>query len=200
MLLMKNVLLLVFISFFLISGCESSKDLVKPSEQVEVNIEQNGKLIKPSNGIITLNKKAFNIIITFPEPMAVLVNASFDDRLFRLASEGKQLTELPEFNKPNIVAVALKNPDRIIYMVEGSSSPWFYENEEEHNFNKIEILNNRYRCTRTVRRFSHEDSSENIEVKNIDQPIYLVFASSAMAEENPNDIIFHGKPLKIDWK
>lgn len=197
---MKKILLTSFIILVLTASCKSLKNIEASTKYIQVYIEQNGKIVKPTNGAVILDKEAFNIIVTFPKPMSILVNTSFDDRLYRLASEGKQLLEQPEFIKPNIVAVALKNPDQAMYMVEGSSSPLFYENAEEHNFNVIETQHNSFRCIRNVRQFSHEDAPDNITIDNIHDPIYMVFASSEMAVETPKDVKFKGKHLKIEWR
>lgn len=197
---MKRIVLASFIALVLIASCKSSKDLGELTKQIEISIEQNGKTIKSINGVVTLNKEVFNIVVTFPRPMGILVNTSFEDHLYKLASEGKKLIELPEFQKPNIIAVALKNPDQLMFMTAGSSSPLFYENDEEHNFNSIEIENNSIQCIRNVKQFSHEDAPDDIAIHDIHDPIYMVFASTEMAVETPKDVKFKGKHLKIEWR
>ena len=197
---MKRIVLVYFIALVLSASCKSSKELGKSVKQIEVSIEQNGKTIKSINGVVTLNKEAFNIVVTFPKPMGILVNTSFESHLYKLASDGKKLIELPEFQKPNIIAVALKNPDELMFMTAGSSSPLFYENDEEHNFNAIEKQNNSIRCIRNVKQFSHEDAPDDIAIQDIHDPIYMVFASTEIAVETPMDVKFMGKHLKIEWR
>lgn len=197
---MKKILSTLFFVLALTISCKSSKSIGTSMKQIEVSIEQNGKVVEPTNGVITLKKEPFNIVVVFPGPMSVLLNSSYDDRLYKLALEGEQLTGLPEFNKSNVGAVALKNPDQEVYLTEGSSIPLFFENKNEHTFNFIEKKRNRLRCVQYVKQFLHEDSPDPVALHIIDDPIYMVFVSSEMAVETPKDVTFHGKHLKIEWK
>ena len=196
--LMKQLLFISLSAFFFIIACKSSKKIEASINQVGVGIEQNGMRIMPADGIVRLDKKAFNVVLDFPKPMAVLVNTSFNEELLSLASNEKQLTTRTEFQEGNTMAVSLFNTEQTIYMSDEASSPFYYENEEEHNFNNIEVENNRYRCTQTIKYFQ-EKTSEKIKIEKIDAPIFLVFVPAEIHESNPDSMRIQAKYLKIEW-
>ena len=181
---------------------QQNKKIDVPVEQNGVNIaiEQNGKIIQPSNGIITLDKEAFNVIFNLPKSMAVMVNASFDDELLNLASKGTQMTTRSEFSVSYMIAVGLFNPEKVLYVSEEASSPWYYENEEEHNFSKIELENGKYRCTRRIENIADVDSERTVKVEDVEAPIYLVFVPTLNGEEPTGEIKIQASHLKIEWR
>lgn len=196
---MKRYFFISIAIMFLIASCDDASNKTNSIEQIGITIEQNGVAVVPSNGVVVLDKKEFNIVLDFPGPMAALVNASFNDELYQTVSSGKSLMNRSEFSEANLMAIKAFNPDQIIYLAEVASSPWFYENDQSHNFNKVEFINNHYRCTRTVKQFLHQDAPDHVDVKDIDDPLYLVFAPEAMATDSSGNTPFKGKVLKIEW-
>ncbi len=172
---------------------------IEESENVTVSIEQNGKLMMPSKGIVTLDKAEFNVIFDFPKPMAVLVNASFDDKLINLASAGAPLATRSEFSETSTIAVALFNPDKVLYVSDDASSPWFYEKEDLHNFNKMERVNGHYKCTRSIDYVLDIATEETIGLEIIEVPIYLVFVPTSNDKELMDENKIQTKYLKIEW-
>jgi len=151
---MKKIFLISISILFLFPMCQSQSSTMKIDKsihQVGISIVQNGKIIHPKDGVVALEKATFDFILDFPDTMAVLVNASFNDDLYQLSSKGKQLATRIEFSKSHLMAVGLHNSERTIFISDEGSSPWFYEDDEINNFNKVELINNHYRCTRTMR-------------------------------------------------
>ncbi|MEZ5007687.1 MAG: hypothetical protein R2753_05985 [Chitinophagales bacterium] len=208
------IMLLSVITLFVTPMCTSSKKAnntieqaekpISPKDksiqQVEVFIEQHGKIIKPSKGRVVLDKTSFNLIFEFPQPMAVVVNTAFDDLLLEQAAEGQFIVEREQFSLENMIAVELFNPDRLIFVSGEASSPMFYEGEEEHNFNKVEIKNGKYRCTRTVETIFDVDAGIRMGIENINTPIYLVFAPTTDGIKMTSNIAIKSNYLTIEWK
>ena len=208
---MKKILEFLLL-FFLMTSCASSMKISVPAMQAEngpvaieenetvrVSIEQDGKLIAPSNGIVTLDKAAFDVSFSFPKPMAVLVNASFDDQLINLASAGAPLAARSEFSETSTIVVTLFNPDMVLYVSDDASSPWFYEKEDLHNFNRIEIVNGHYKCTRSIDYVLDIATEETIGLEIIEVPIYLVFVPTSNDKELMDENKIQTKYLKIEW-
>jgi hypothetical protein len=80
-----------------------------------VYIEQNGKLMEPINGVVTLEKKSFNIVFEFNEPMGLLINGSFKSKTYTLASKGKTMSKLPGFHTTGL-AEGLLNHDKEMFV------------------------------------------------------------------------------------
>ena len=207
------ILLLSLITLFVTPMCTSSKKASntdkqaekpvaqkdKSLKQVEVFIEQQGKIIEPSKGMVKLNKASFNLIFEFPQPMAVVVNTAFDDVLLEQAAEGQSMAEREQFSLENMIAVELFNPNHLIFVSGEASSPMFYEGEEEHNFNKVEFKNGTYRCIRTIENIFDVDAGVRMEIENINTPIYLVFAPTIDGTEMTS-LAMRNNYLTIDWK
>ncbi|MBL4668178.1 MAG: hypothetical protein JKY30_02820 [Flavobacteriales bacterium] len=187
--LKRNLLLVPVIIFFLMQGCTSSK-------KIGISIEQNGKLIRPLKGTVTLDKKEFNILVNFPSPMGLLVNASFNDKVLKLASEGRGLATLSQFKDFSVIAEEMLNPEKMIYVSNEGSNYWFYESGEENKFNRAEVKSGNYKCTRIIKNFYDLDAALNMEVINVNTPIYLVFLEKNGAE----NIKMKRTYLKIKWK
>jgi len=199
---MKKIFLISISILFLFPMCQSQSSTMKIDKsihQVGISIVQNGKTIHPKDGVVALEKATFDFILDFPDTMAVLVNASFNDDLYQLSSKGKQLATRIEFSKSHLMAVGLHNSERTIFISDEGSSPWFYEDDEINNFNKVEFINNHYRCTRTIHHLSNIDAPDDLKFENINDPIYMVFAPSIMDEYDSERIHFQGKTLKIEW-
>ncbi len=192
---MKQLILISTLFFLCLSSCKNAKEVNVSIDQVNIIIEQNGMAVMPSNGVHRLDRKEFNVVLELPKPMGLLVNASFSNQI---AAEGKPLAIRQEFQKENIMAVSLFNEERTVYISEDSSSPWYYENEKDNNFNNIQTLNDRYRCTRTIKYFQ-ENTSAKSNIEKITAPLFLTIVPEVVFEVNPDSVEVLGKYLKIEW-
>ena len=80
---MKHILFLTSALITLISATPIEKDF-------HVTVEQNGKTIQSKNGELTLERKSFNLIFEFSEPMGLLVNGSFENNTYEMAKMGSR--------------------------------------------------------------------------------------------------------------
>jgi hypothetical protein len=183
-------LLLVF-TFCLISMKSKENDF-------RVFIEQNGKIIEPNNGVVTLEKKSFNIVFEFSEPMGLLINGSFKSKTNTLASKGKPMSKLPGFHTTGL-AEGLLNPDKEMFVSKESPNYWFYDDPENNRFNSTEKVNGKILCKRVIENFNDLDSKAIIKIGNVVKPLYLVFISYKYGETMSNQIELKRDWLQINW-
>lgn len=186
----------ILIIALLIVSCSSDT-----SNNLAISFVQNGKLIQPTNGTITLSKTDFNIVFNaIKTPFDVMVNASFNDNLYNIATNPESLISQKQFKETATIAEALFNEDKSMYVSQGSTSVWYYESKDNHKFNDVEIQNGNYKCTRTIKNFFNLDTDNSFEISKINKPIYVVF----LAAKNNGDVTdlteLQRVYLKIEWK
>jgi hypothetical protein len=191
---MKQVLYFLLL-MFIFSSCDKSPKLI------DISFIQNGKRIQPIDGTITLDKAPFDMIFKASKPFDVMVNASFNDSIFKLAQNTKALTEQEQFKETAGIAEVLFNADEGMYISKDATSIWYYEDEKSHKFNTVEIENESYNCIRSIKNLHDSDTDEHIDITQINRPIYLVLLSVDKIDGS----VRHLKELqrlavKIEWK
>jgi len=176
----------------------SSISMNVKEQDFHVRIEQNGKLIEPINGLVTLDKSEFNIVFEFSEPMGLLLNGSFKKKTYKLASKGKPKSQLIGFQNTGM-AEGLLNPDKEIFISNESPNYWFYDDDEENRFNSVEKINGKYLCKRIIQNLFNIDTKKNIKVEDVSKPLYLVFISYKRGEKVTDEIEMKREWIKIKW-
>jgi hypothetical protein len=168
------------------------------SMKFNVTIEQNGvqKIIK--NSEVALKPETFDIVFEFSEPMSVLVNASFNNKTFKLASKNAHLDKLPGFIELGM-AEGLNNSEKNLFIDDESPNFWFYDNDEFNRFNSIEKRGDKIICKRTIESLYVTESKTTIKMKDIKTPVYLVFVSYINGEKSEERIEVQRQYLKIKW-
>lgn len=158
-----------------------------------VIIEQDGKIIESNNGVVTLDKRPFTFVFEFNEPMGLLVNGSFEETTYKLATRGGKRSKLPGFQNTGM-AEGLLNPEKEILISNESPSYWFYDDSENHRFNSIETVDGKLLCRRIIENLYNVDAQTNIKVENVSKPLYVTFISYKESQEIKREWI------KIEWK
>lgn len=166
-----------------------------------IQIEQKDELVVPINGEVTLEKLSFDLIFNLSKPKAFFVNASFKNETYRLASKEKDYKKLPGFEYSGM-AEGIRNEHMNVLISDDGPSYWFYKDDKENRFNKIEKKNGNYRCTRTIESFFNVDSDprETINFKDINFPVYFVVIDFETYEGFPDKIETQRTFVKINWK
>jgi hypothetical protein len=189
---MKRILFLTLALITLISGTPIEKDF-------HVTVEQNGKTIQSKNGELTLERKSFNLIFEFSEPMGLLINGSFENNTYEMAKNGIPKTRLKGFLATGM-ADELFNPSKEILVSNDAPNYWFYDNERDHRFNKTKAEHGKIICTRTIENIYNVESKTNIKVEKVKKPLYLVFISYKRGTSFTEEIELKREILKINWK
>ena len=186
----------------IVISCKKSTDIAidSNSNQVNISIQQNGKVITPINGTITLDKEAFEIVFSYTDQNYILVNASFNNELWTLASINAPITMQPQFAYGNFIAETFNNPERSMYVSQSGSSAWLQTSKEKHGFNSLESNNGIYEGTRIIENIFDLDQSQNIEVQFIDQSMYLVFLIADLENDLADKKEVQRVFIKIEWK
>lgn len=192
-------------SFFLciiLFGCKQSNTTTNAKFPLELPVTfiQNGKQIVPSNGVITLQKMPFDIVFKEAIPFDIMVNATYNERLFNISEKPAVLTLQPEFKANATIAEALFNKDEVIYISNDATNVWYYEDEHNHKFNEVNITNGTYESIRTIKKFHDIDSEIITANSQINKPVYLVFLS-VKRYGSVNDLTEVKRlGLRIEWK
>lgn len=191
-------ILIVCVALILEASTVPRKQKSDSDKAFNVTIEQNGKQQKIEDNQVILHKGAFEIVIEMSEPMGILVNASFDDKTFKLASNNKHLDKLPGFEETGM-AEGLLNTDKEILLSEKAPSYWFYDTEEENRFNSIKKLETSIICKRTIENLFDTETSTRIKVTDVNKTIYLVFISYKKGAEITDQIEVQRQSIAIEW-
>ena len=128
---MKNHIYFIIICFLSMSCKESNNsEHSKKDYNISISVEQNGKLIQPINGIITLDKQPFNVVFKASKPFDVMLNASFNDSIYNLAQNPKPLTEQEHFKETAAIAEVLFNEDKNMFLSKDATNIWYFEDEK----------------------------------------------------------------------
>lgn len=197
---MKHLIYFVIICLLAISCKQSStsNDDVD-TNHLDLSFVQNGETLKPINGTITLDKHPFNLVFEFPKQHFILVNASFKNDLMFKALNKETLTTQPQFILGNIIAETYFNTENSIYASSESSSAWLQESLDKHMFNNLEIKDGTYTGTRIVEHIFDQDRNQNIAIKNINAPLYLVFVVIAINDDLKDNVELQRIMVKIEW-
>jgi hypothetical protein len=188
-------LLLVFSLFAL----PVSQRVHEPHHEIfRVYFEQGTKVIEADDEV-TLKKEPFDIVFEFPEPMEVLVHASFSPETYDLALGAEQIKKLPGFaNAP--VTEEETNEDNEIMLNATAPARWFYTNDETHSFDEAKENSGKVTCKRRVVFFNEVDSNRLTGVEDVFQPLNLVFISTARGENDKEVLEIHRVPVRVRWE
>jgi len=193
-----NNLTLIIVVLVLGSG-NFPKNKEPSNKTFSVTIEQNGETKNIKKGTVLLDPDTFDIVIKISEPMGLLVNASFKEKTFKLASRNKHLDKLPGFEQTGM-AEGLLNSERELFISCKAPNYWFYNSSEENRFNIITKTDNGIICKRTIGKLFDTDNQTYVNVIDIDKPMYLVFVSYNRGENVTDIIEVQRQYIEIKWK
>lgn len=188
----------ILVTTFLISLMSAPRINEAQHEIFSVHFEQGTKVIEADDDV-TLKKEPFDIVFEFPEPMGVLMHASFNPETYNLALENKPLKKLPGFENTGM-AEGLFNPDNEILLNATAPGYWFYDNDEAHRFNEAKEKSGKITCKRHVVQFNEIDSNRITNVEDVIAPLNLVFISVERGESEKEVLEIHRVPVQINWE
>ena len=187
-----------FVATLLISFVSTPRIDETSDKIFSVHFEQGTKVIEADDEV-TLKKEPFDIVFEFPEPMGVLVHASFNPETYNLALENKPLKKLPGFENTGM-AEGLFNTDNEILLNATAPGYWFYDDDEAHRFNEAKEKSGKITCKRHVIHFNEIDSNRVTNVEDVIAPLNLVFISVERGESDKETLEIHRVPVRIEWE
>ena len=163
-------------------------------------IIQNGKTITPDqNDKITLEKKPFELVFIFKRETKVLLNASLDSTSFNQAAEYEDVNKIKGYGWSGL-AEGRNNKGKELFIHDLAPSMWYYSDESDNRFDKIEFKKRNIVCTRTIKQFLLlENDNKVVKVEDIDSSIFLIFSSYKYDTKAKKVHEFERKRLKIDF-
>ena len=182
-------------------SCASEKIIKqKVTDTIEIAIEQSGNVIQINDDTAEIRRTNFSIILKFPQPESILINASFKPETFNNAREGLPINELAGFKQTGIPE-DLFNRESVIYLSKDSPNFWYYADDSDHRFNSVLKSENGYLCTREISGIVDIDGSgEKIDLIKIKEDIiYLVLIKVEWNESYTKIIEKDRKFLKLKF-
>jgi hypothetical protein len=198
---MKN-LIMITISFVILSSCNSLKMNKKSSDEnyFKVEVVQNEKVLKEKNDIIQLEKKPFKFKLTFMKTKDVFVSNSWgthyydfpdNENIFKCDEETAEgINNICRFVSMKTGSEDKFNVNKDIYVGDRSyHGVWFYDERTDwYRMDKgVTVKDGIVYAEVTVEYIydldkrderKYEESEYNYPVEKIDQDIYVVFATS----------------------
>lgn len=186
---MKN--LIILLSLLLLVSCSANRKNKNRGPFYKIEILQDGKIIPPENGIIELEKAAFQYQVKMRGTEGIYLANSFDRYYFDIPDDesmfgrsdygykflgGKCMAELP-FNE-----------EKELYMCDQNGiSYWFYDRSEDwHRFDKgVKEENGFITAKKTVEKL-YIDEENVLNVSNNEQDIYIISCLRA-SEDRASD-------------
>ncbi|HZG00403.1 MAG TPA: hypothetical protein VEY71_05335, partial [Chitinophagales bacterium] len=163
-----------------------------------VYFEQGTRVIEADDEV-TLKKEPFDIVFEFPEPMDMLVHASFNSETYDLALGAKQLKKLPGFANVALDETE-SNEDNEMLLNATAPARWFYTDDENHSFDDAKEKSGKLTCKRRVVFFNEVDSNRVTEVTDVIDPLHLVFISTERGESDKEVLEIHRVPVRVQWE
>ncbi len=136
-----------------------------------------------SNDTVILEKKPFQLVMTYSKPMGVLINVYTNEKLFLDFQAGKSMEVCFDGQQGKFMGMAEydRNPEKELMLREGAGMYLYYDNPKDNRFDQTWI--NQYRQVvgvRTVEQITcfWDYSSESVVFSVADFPtddIYLIF-------------------------
>lgn len=139
--LMKKIIsfIIIFLTILPANAAFAAKQPV-----FNVQIKQNGRLKKIKNHAVELQRKPFELVITFKkqrEPY-VMLNTSFSETLYAAARAGEDSVKFQVFEEGRGLAEGLFNVEKELIANDEASQFLHYNNKKDHRFNDVKLLKN----------------------------------------------------------
>ncbi len=173
----------------------------KPKENPRFNIEfyQDGHKIDIIDNTLNLSKKEFDIQFELNQPMGILVATSYNKDAFDRAREGLSLDQIPIFESTGM-AEEQNNKNKEILMSDESPSYWYYDNDEENRFNRINKIEGKIIATRTITNINEVEKEITKKIEEINTPLYMIFTTYKYNKDFSKKIEFQRFFVKIVFK
>lgn len=191
---MRKLILYILCSIFLFSCVASKKQIgLDINQKFKIDIVQNGQVVTPENSVVILKRSPFKIQVTFFNHDNVTAAFAFD-RYFYDTPDDVSMWEC-DYNTyegpckfhagKSMAEYNFNEKKRIIICDENRNSYWFYDKDMDwHRFDKgVIVKDETITATKTVEAVRLPKTEENIEVRDLSQDIYMVFATQAEITE-----------------
>jgi hypothetical protein len=143
----------------------------------KVEIWQNGVLAERVDSIYVLEKKPFQIKVFLINHEGVFMNASYSTFYYQLL-DNELVPDLQNLPSKTFAESTFNTDKDLILDLEGVSYLFYKKKQDWHRFDKqIEVNDDKVIGTKTIEHLFLLESNNNIDISEVDQPIYFFFAA-----------------------
>lgn len=179
---MRRLILFIIILFIILPA---NAAFASTQSVFNVKIKQDGRLKKIKNHAIELQRKPFELIITFSKQRMpdVSLNTSFNETLYTAAKAGEDSSGFQAFESGRSFAEVFFNEEKELIANDEGNQLLYYNNSKDHRFDDVKRLKNGsitgIKKVDFITKLTYTESDnilEKIPVNEIDvNNIYLVF-------------------------
>lgn len=169
-----------------------------------VAVEQDGKAFPIKDHEVTLKKKPFTLIFTFPriDDINVMVNVSEKPGSYDAAKSGKPIKEIKGFEEFFGMAEDYFNRSRTLMLSETAYHYWYYDKDSDHRFNEVYPSDGKWICRRIAANLMDRDTNRSYkDMQDFpDDALFFVFVKGKYTEDYSQIIEKQRDYLKITFK
>ena len=187
--------MLLFISLLSINA--SNTDVVP--HYFMAYVIQGGKQLYIDKHVVKVKKAPFQVVVDMFEKDGVFVYASFNGETYEKGIQNTSVQNLYGFKNTAIYEV-WKNPNEELCIDGNSPNFWFIDSPTKHRFTSYENINGRYLCVRNINHFYNMKTGQEIDVKNVNGPLYFTFIKFKQEGANyrSKELMRHGFKIELE--
>ncbi len=148
----------------------------------DLALVQNGRPVPIKNGEASLRTEPFDVVVTLAARGGIYVHAAPDAAVYERARRGEPLAS--PFAVKHTMAIGFGNKGERLFIKDGENHEfWPYKGPEVHDFTSVERSALAVKCVRRISTLA-EPSGARMAVQAWGQPLYLVFYSGDLANED----------------
>lgn len=173
-------------------------------ESFKISFLQNGNEIEIKDHVIELEKAPFQLVLSFPKPMGVLVNFSKESDNYRGFATGQSLDDIFG-NAGRFMGIAeeLFNPDKAVILDDSKGHKLFYDTANNNRFDEVKVGLNEIICIRSIEKYTTCGEMKDDIYHPIDEltnsSLYIIFSYSEW-DENWERVELERNYIKINFK
>lgn len=193
---MRKYLILV-LGFFLFGSLRAQ------NKEVIIRIVQDeAYVLTRYHSEITLKRKPFRIQVLLGGVRGIYSFAGFSDSVCCRLEEADTIPDFSLFPERTMNEVEF-NREKELLVGESNCSYWYYDPVlSHHRFNKkvVQLDSQRYVGVKTVKQVLYVPTREEIKIKDLRRPLYLLFIAADETDENDRPLReLMRRRVKINW-
>lgn len=157
--------------------------VISPGNTFAFGIAQGGRPVAVRGGQVSLRKAPFTIVLRFPHPDGVFINASTNRRLFDAARGGTPVSRILPIRSG--IPEPPGNPQKSIVLTDKGYHYWCMFGQTAHKFEAVAHAKGSWVCRRTVANYAGQGRGGLRPISNFDgEAIYLVFVKTVRGQNH----------------
>lgn len=162
--------------------------------------EQNGQRYDVIKNEVTLKAAPFDLVLVFPAPMGVLINASLEPFTYGPVTKKKSKKKKEELIGFANTGMAEENfnPGNDIMITDNAPSYWYYDSATAHRFSQVILTDSGYVCKRHIESLAFIGDKKKEKIEGNMPALFLVLMST-MWTKDMREIELMRAAVKVNW-